>query len=78
MYPNLAFSGYMITHPYKFIVVNEISMVFTAESQYNQFMNIFNKVLCRNEDNFLFLWDKSGDIGSHLAWNSSATLAVSG
>ena len=67
MCPVLAFSRYVITHPYVLGVTNEGNMIFTANSHYDQYTNIFNKVVCVNEDGCLLLVLKTVDLDSHLA-----------
>ena len=52
MCPVLYFTKYVLTHIGAIDVTNERSMLFPGGSQYNQFMNIFNKFLHVNEEDF--------------------------
>ena len=68
----------MHIHPGVLGISNKISTILPGGSQYNQFMNIFNKFLCGNEEDFDVTGVKLGDLGSHSSHKGSAMLVALG
>ena len=73
--PVLALGKYLLTHP---DILKGNGLLFPGQHQYNRFLNIFNKVVKENKDDFARLGVREGDLGSHSCRKGAITLVSAG